>query len=295
MTAALDGDFGGSFPFEPRYLQAGDVRLHYVDEGPRDAPPLLMLHGNPTWSYMYRRPIAELAAAGHRCVAFDHMGFGRSDKPPYLTGYSLEAHVQNTLALIDDLDLRDVLLVGHDWGGPIGLGAALERRDRLRGLALMNTWAWELPSFLPPFLREFRTDGLGEILALGGNLFVESIPGGMHRRDTDPLMMEAYRAPFPNYWSRVAPLAFQREIPLTERDRSSGLMGAIHERLPQLDQPVLLVWGMRDPVFQPVFLDQWRELFPAARVVELDAAAHYLVEDDPDAVTAALAGFASSL
>lgn len=295
MTAALDGDFGGSFPFEPRYLQAGDVRLHYVDEGPRDAPPLLMLHGNPTWSYMYRRPIAELAAAGHRCVAFDHMGFGRSDKPPYLTGYSLEAHVQNTLALIDDLDLRDVLLVGHDWGGPIGLGAALERRDRLRGLALMNTWAWELPSFLPPFLREFRTDGLGEILALGGNLFVESIPGGMHRRDTDPLMMEAYRAPFPNYWSRVAPLAFQREIPLTERDRSSVLMGAIHERLPQLDQPVLLVWGMRDPVFQPVFLDQWRELFPAARVVELDAAAHYLVEDDPDAVTAALAGFASSL
>lgn len=295
MTAALNGDFGGSFPFEPRYLQAGDVRLHYVDEGPRDAPPLLMLHGNPTWSYMYRRPIAELAAAGHRCVAFDHMGFGRSDKPPYLTGYSLEAHVQNTLALIDDLDLRDVLLVGHDWGGPIGLGAALERRDRLRGLALMNTWAWELPSFLPPFLREFRTDGLGEILALGGNLFVESIPGGMHRRDTDPLMMEAYRAPFPDYWSRVAPLAFQREIPLTERDRSSGLMGAIHEGLPQLDQPLLLVWGMRDPVFQPVFLDQWRELFPAARVVELDAAAHYLVEDDPDAVTAALAGFASSL
>ncbi len=185
--------------------------------------------------------------------------------------------------------------MAHDWGGPIGLGAAFERRERLRGLALMNTWAWELPSFLPPFLREFRTDGLGEILALGGNLFVESIPGGMHRRGTDPLMMEAYRAPFPDYWSRVGPLAFQREIPLTERDRSAALMGSIHERLPQLDQPVLLVWGMRDPVFQPVFLDQWRELFPAARVVELDWAAHYLVEDDPDAVTAALADFAGSL
>jgi len=223
MTAALDGDFGGSFPFEPRYLHAGGVRLHYR----------------------------------HRCVAFDHMGFGRSDKPPYLGGYSLEAHVQNTLVL-------------------------------------MNTWAWELPSFLTPFLREFRTGGLGEILALGGNLFVESIPGGMHRRDTDPLMMEAYRAPFPDYWSRVAPLAFQREIPLTERDRSAALMGSIHERLPELDQPVLLVWGMRDPVFQPVFLDQWRELFPAARVVELDAAAHYLVEDEPDAVTAALAESANS-
>ena len=94
-------------------------------------------------------------------------------------------------------------LVAHDWGGPIGLGAMLERRDRLRGLVLMNTWAWELPSFLPPFLREFRTEGLGEILALGGNLFVESIPGGMASRDTDPVMMDAYRAPFPDYWSRV--------------------------------------------------------------------------------------------
>ena len=121
-------------------------------------------------------------------------------------------------------------LVAHDWGGPIGLGAMLERADRLRRLVLMNTWAWELPSFLPPFVREFRTEGLGEILALGGNLFVESIPGGMARRDTDPVMMEAYRAPFPDYWSRVGTLAFQREIPLTERDRSAPLIASIHER-----------------------------------------------------------------
>src|SRR5436305_4988562 len=148
------------------------------------------------------------------------MGFGRSDKPPYLTAYSLEAHIENALALIDQLGLRDVLLVAHDWGGPIGLGALIERRDRLRGLALMNTWAWELPSFLPPFLRELRTEGLGEILALAGNLFVESIPGGMASRTVDPVMMEAYRAPFPDYWSRLGTLAFQRDIPLSERDRS---------------------------------------------------------------------------
>jgi pimeloyl-ACP methyl ester carboxylesterase len=193
--------------------------------------------------------------------------------------------------LIDALDLSDVTLVGHDWGGPIGLGALLERRDRLRAMVLMNTWAWELPSFLPPFLREFRTEGLGEILALGGNLFVESIPGGMRRRDADPVMMDAYRAPFPDYWSRAGTLAFQREIPLTERDRSAPLMASIHERLPDLSLPVLLVWGMRDPVFQPVFLEQWRELFPEAETVELDDASHFLVEDSPDAVTAAIEGF----
>jgi len=291
MATTLNGDFGGTFPYEPRFVDAGEIRLHYVDEGPPDAPPLLFVHGNPTWSYLWRRPIAELSARGRRCVAFDHMGFGRSDKPPQLSAYSLECHIENAIALIDALDLSDVTLVGHDWGGPIGLGALLERRDRLRAVVLMNTWAWELPSFLPPFLREFRTEGLGEILALGGNLFVESIPGGMRRRDADPLMMEAYRAPFPDYWSRAGTLAFQREIPLTERDRSAPLMASIHERLPDLSLPVLLVWGMRDPVFQPVFLEQWRELFPKAETVELDDASHFLVEDSPDAVTDAIAGF----
>jgi cis-3-alkyl-4-acyloxetan-2-one decarboxylase len=291
MATALNGDFGGTFPFESRFLDADGVRLHYVDEGPADAPPLLFVHGNPTWSYMWRRPIAELSSKGHRCVAFDHMGFGRSDKPPQLSAYSLERHVGNALALVDALDLTGVTLVAHDWGGPIGLGALLQRADRLRRVVLMNTWAWELPSFLPPFLREFRTEGLGEILALGGNLFVESIPGGMHRRDTDPVMMEAYRAPFPDYWSRAGTLAFQREIPLTERDRSARLMASIHDQLSQVSAPVKLVWGMRDPVFQPVFLEQWCELFPNAETVELADASHFVVEDNPDAVTAAIEDF----
>jgi cis-3-alkyl-4-acyloxetan-2-one decarboxylase len=292
MEGSLDGDFDGTFPFKPRYLRADAVRLHYVDEGPRDGRPLFFAHGNPTWSYLWRRQIADLSERGHRCVAIDHMGFGRSDKPPHLAVYSLQTHIDNALALVDALDLRDVVLVAHDWGGPIGLGALLERRDRLRALVLMNTWAWELPSFLPPFLREFRTEGLGEILALGGNLFVESIPGGMAQRDIDPVMMEAYRAPFPDYWSRAGILAFQREIPLTERDRSAPLMGSIHERLTDLEVPVLLVWGLRDRVFQPVFLDQWRELFPAARTVELEDAGHFLVEDRPEAVTEAIATIA---
>jgi cis-3-alkyl-4-acyloxetan-2-one decarboxylase len=295
MNYSLDGDFDGTFPFAAQHVDAAGTSLHYVDEGPRDAPPILFVHGNATWSYLWRRQIAELSADGRRCVAFDHVGFGRSDKPPHLGHYSLQTHIDNALAVIDALDLHDVLLVAHDWGGPIGLGAMLERRDRLRGVVLMNTWAWELPSFLPPFLREFRTEGLGEILALGGNLFVESIPGGMARREVDPVMMDAYRAPFPDYWSRVAMLAFQREIPLTERDRSAALMSSIHQRLPQLDVPVLFVWGMRDRVFQPVFLEQWLELFPRAESVKLERAAHFVVEDEPDAVTAAIDGFAKSL
>lgn len=291
MTAALDGDFHGTFSFEPHFLEAGDLRVHYVDEGPRDSAPVLFLHGNPTWSYFWRRPIASLSQHGHRCIALDHMGFGRSDKPPRLSAYSLRGHVDNVIALIDELDLDGVTLVAHDWGGPIGLGAMIERRERLARLVLLNTWAWELPSFLPPFLRDLRSEGLGEILILAGNLSVESIPSGMARRDTDPVMMDAYRAPFPDYWSRAGMLAFQRDIPLTERDRSAPLMASIHERLTSLDVPVLLVWGMRDPVFQPVFLEQWLELYPQAETAKLAGASHFVVEDDPDAVTEAIERF----
>jgi pimeloyl-ACP methyl ester carboxylesterase len=134
MEGSLDGDFDGTFPFKPRYLRADAVRLHYVDEGPRNGRPLFFAHGNPTWSYLWRRQIADLSERGYRCVAIDHMGFGRSDKPPHLAVYSLQTHVDNALALVDALDLRDVVLVAHDWGGPIGLGALLERRDRLRAL-----------------------------------------------------------------------------------------------------------------------------------------------------------------
>jgi pimeloyl-ACP methyl ester carboxylesterase len=289
------GDFAGTFPYESQFLEAGRTRMHYVDEGARDAAPVLMLHGNPTWSYMYRVPIRMLADAGHRCVALDHMGFGASAKPAKPAEYTLERHVENTVAAIEALDLREITLVAHDWGGPIGLGAVLRLRDRFRALVLMNTWAWELPSFVPPFLREFRTDGLGEILALGGNLFVESIPGGMTRREPDPVMMDAYRAPFPDYWSRVGTLAFPRDIPLTERDRSAGLMGRIHESLAGLALPTLVVWGMRDRVFRPVFLDQWRELLPDARIVELPDAAHYLVEDQPEPIAREIADFLAAL
>lgn len=294
MADDLAGNFGGTFPFEARFMEAGDIRLHYVDEGPRDAAPVLMLHGNPTWSYMYRLPIASLSERGHRCVAFDHMGFGRSSKPAEPRRYILSSHVENAIAVLDGLDLRDVTLVCHDWGGPIGLGAALERPDRVRALVAMNTWAWELPSFLPGFLRQFRSDGLGEILALACNAVVESIPGGMARRDLDPHMMEAYRAPHGDYWSRLGTLAFIRDIPLTENDVSAPLMGHIHESLSRLNLPLLLIWGMRDRVFVPAFLEQWEAIFPDAHRIELEAG-HYLVEDRPQEVADAIHQFVGGL
>jgi haloalkane dehalogenase len=243
---------------------------------------------------MYRQPIARLSERGHRCIAFDHMGFGRSSKPPEPRRYVLSTHVGNAIAFLDKLDLRDATLVCHDWGGPIGFGAALERSDRIRAVVAMNTWAWELPSFLPGFLRQFRGEGLGEILALANNAVVESIPGALANRDVDPQMMEAYRAPFPDYWSRIGTLGFIRDIPLTENDVSAPLMGHIHESLSGLNLPLLLVWGMRDRVFVPAFLEQWLAIFPDAHKVEVQAN-HYLVEDAPDQVADAIHDFVSGL
>ena len=175
--------------------------------------------------------------------------------------------------------------MAHDWGGPIGLGAMLERRDRLRAALLINTWAWELPSFvLPPFFREFRTDGLGEILALAGNLFVESIPGGMADRQTDRVMMDAYRAPFPDYWSRVGALAFQRDIPLTERDQRARSW-ADPRAARRLDVPVTLLWGMRDPGLPAGLHRHLAGGVPQAQVLALADAAHFVPEDRPDALS----------
>ena len=205
MTDALDGDFQGHLPVRAR---ASSTRATLTPALRRRgtagrARRCCSSHGNPTWSYLWRRPLAELSADGPPLRRLRPHGL-RPLGQAAAAGRLLARAPRRERAGRDRRARPARRHAGaHDWGGPIGLGALLERRERLRALVLMNTWAWELPSFLPPFLREFRTEGLGEILALGGNLFVESIPGGMHRRDSDPVMMEAYRAPFPDYWSRA--------------------------------------------------------------------------------------------
>ena len=180
MSHRLDGDFDGTFPYAAGFVQSDSVRLHYVDEGPRGRParaasstatPPGATSGATSCAISPRPDTAAWRSTTWASDARTSLRTCRRTR--------CAAHIDNALAVIDSLDLRDVVLVVHDWGGPIGLGAMLERVERLRGLVIMNTWAWELPSFLPPFVREFRNEGLGEILALGGNLFVESIPGGM--------------------------------------------------------------------------------------------------------------------
>jgi pimeloyl-ACP methyl ester carboxylesterase len=289
--ADLMGDFDGTFPFQPRYAQvAADVRLHYVEEGAGE--PVLMLHGNPTWSYLYRRFIPPVAEAGFRAIAVDHMGFGRSDRPPGHRRYTMRSHVDNLLAFIRELDLRDLTLVMQDWGGPIGFGAAVEEPDRVARLVIMNTGVGVFPSGTPmPFHEPFRTRGLGEMLGLGANLFVEAMFGGMRPESATPLVAEAYRAPFPDYYSRVPILAFARDFPIGHEHPTAAYMHEVAEKVPGLVRPTLVVWGMQDRAFPPMLLEVWRNLYPHAEVLDLPEARHYLQEDEPEAITARLVEF----
>jgi pimeloyl-ACP methyl ester carboxylesterase len=287
----LMGDFDGSFPFQPRYQQvADDVRLHYVEEG--KGSPVLMLHGNPTWSYLYRRFLPPVAGAGFRAIAVDHMGFGRSDRPAGHARYTMRSHVDNLLAFIRALDLRDLTLVVQDWGGPIGFGAAVEDPDRVARLVIMNTGVGVFPTGMPmPFHEPFRTRGLGEMLALGANLFVEAMFGGMRPESATPLVAAAYRAPFPDYYSRVPILAFARDIPIGHEHPTAPYMMDVAGKVASLRLPTLVMWGMQDRVFPPALLEGWKAMYPHADVLELPGARHYLQEDEPEAITDRLVTF----
>lgn len=261
-----------------------------MEEGEGD--PVLMLHGNPTWSYLYRRFLPPVAEGGFRAIAVDHMGFGRSDRPSGHGRYTMRAHVDNLLAFIRALDLHRITLVMQDWGGPIGFGAAVEEPERVARLVIMNTGVGVFPSGTPlPFHEPFKTRGLGELLGLGANLFVEAMFGGMRPESATPLVVAAYRAPFPDYHSRVPTLAFARDLPVGHEHPSAPYMMTVAERLPALVRPTLIVWGMRDRTFTPMILETWTALYPDAEVLELPEARHYLQEDEPEAITARLVQF----
>jgi haloalkane dehalogenase len=276
--------FSGTFPFKSKYYQAPDGRMAYVDEG--QGEPVVMLHGNPTWSYLYRKFIPPIASE-HRAIAVDHLGFGRSDKP--LNTLRLDDHVRNFTALALDLDLRNVTLVMQDWGGPIGLGFATRFPDRIRRLVVMNTWAFRIAAGTPlhPLLEQFRIPGIGEALVQGSNLFVEGfLPAGIHRRERiNQVMMSAYRAPFPDFNSRSAVLAFPRDIPVGDDHPSAAVMGEIQDNLHRLRVPVLIIWGTQDIAIPPQLIQaRWLRYFPEAEVHLLDTASHFLQEDEPDRI-----------
>lgn len=275
-----DWSFGGTWPYEPCWLDTDGIRLHYVDEGPRDGEPVLLLHGSPTWSYVYRRFLRGLQEAGYRAIAYDQLGFGRSDKPNRVREYSLERHGRHLAALADELALDGVTLVVQDWGGPIGLGWAAEHPERVARLVLLNTFAEEGPGARGLF----RAPLVGDLLVKAAHFYVRAYLLRAELRYPERLRADeraAYLAPHPSWSSRSGILAYTRS-----RQRVPDVSGLAAK-------PALLLWGPRDRALGGS-VRRWEELLPHAETVELDAAGHFLQEDVPEESLAALLDFLRS-
>ena len=282
------------YPWPPHYAEvSGGARMHFIDVG--HGPPVVMVHGNPTWSFMFRDLVRTLAEAGRRAIAPDHVGCGLSDKPQHYP-YRLDTHIANLDRLLfDHLGLESCDLVLHDWGGAIGMGVAVRRPERIRRIVLMNTAAFFLPR-CPVLIRLARSPGIGEAAVRGLNLFARGALrlAAVSGTKLPPEVRAGFLAPYGSYADRVAILAFVRDIPLSPHHPTRAVLDDIERRLPALaSKPVLLCWGMKDFVFTPMFLERWREIWPHAGVVTLDNAGHYLLEDAGPEVIDAVAGFFS--
>lgn len=290
----------GAYPFQPRSFATAEGRMSYVDEG--SGPPVVLVHGTPTWSFLWRDLIRRLAAAGHRVIAPDHLGFGLSDKPAD-AAYRPEDHARRLRALLDALDLRGATLVLHDFGGPIGLSAALAKPgaldgpDGIAGLVLLNTWGWGLTGDRKlAVMGRLGASALGRVLCLRYNAEPRwLIPAVFaNRRRLTPAAHRQYIAPFPDPASRQGPWAFAQAL-LGEAPWYDRLWDGLQARWAELARvPALLVWGMRDPVFGPAYLAHWRGLLPHAHVAEVADSGHFVQEEAPDVVAGRVLAFLGS-
>jgi haloalkane dehalogenase len=269
------------FPFESHYADVAGARVHYVDEG--SGPPLLLLHGNPTWSFLYREIVAGLRDR-HRCIAVDHPGFGLSSPAPgYRYTPAEHAHVLEGLVL--RLDLAGVTMMVQDWGGPIGFAVATRHPERFAAFVIANTWAWPKADPGTQLFSRLLGGPVGRRLILNRNLFVERLlPAGVRRRTLPEAVMDAYRGPFPTPASRRPTAVFPREI-LASRP----FLADIERRLPRVsDRPALIVWPTKDVAFGARERRRWEELFPDHRTVLLEGAGHYMQEDAPEEIVSAI-------
>jgi haloalkane dehalogenase len=278
------------WPGEDLALRSGH-RLHYLDVGPKDGEPLLMVHGNPTWSFYWRTLVAPLSDT-YRCVVPDHVGSGLSDKPQDWT-YRLQDHADNLVELMDRLDLRNVTLLVHDWGGAIGFGAAIARPERIARLVIFNTSVFM--EHVPLTIRMGRTPPLGEVLVrrFNGFLRVALIRAIGDRARMKDGVAEGYAAPYDSWESRIGHWRFIRDIPLEEGHPTRATIERLTAEVPRLfaDTPATLIWGDQDFVFTPAFLEKWRQLLPKAEVHRFPEAAHWVVEDAHERIVPILRDF----
>jgi cis-3-alkyl-4-acyloxetan-2-one decarboxylase len=265
----------------------GGLNYHYLDEG--DGEPVVMVHGNPTWSFYYRK-LVEALSPDHRVVVPDHIGCGRSDKPgDDRYEYALESRVRDLEALLDHLKLdAGLTLVMHDWGGAVAMAFAARHPERIARLVVLNTAAFHLPGAkaFPRALWICRNSLLGAWLVRGLNAFCRGTASIGCKHHPMPADVRAgYLAPYDSWANRIAVHRFVQDIPLRPGDRSYDLVSFTRDRLARFaETPMLIGWGLRDFVFDRHFLDEWTRRFPKAEVHEFPDCGHYILEDAGDEI-----------
>lgn len=269
-------DWRSLYPFASHYADIAGGRQHYLDEG--RGPAVVMLHGNPTWSFYYRNLVLALRDE-HRVIVPDHMGCGLSDKPQDYT-YTLRQHIDNLEHLLDEeLQVPEVDLVVHDWGGAIGMGYAVRHPERIRRLVVLNTAAF-LFAECPLRIRACRWPVFGPLAVRGGNAFARAAVHMAVRNPLPPEVQAGFLAPYDSWANRVAILRFVQDIPMRRSHPTWETVADIQKSLHLLaEKPMLICWGMRDFCFTGKFLDVWQSYFPTAQVHRFPEAGHYLLED----------------
>ncbi|MBS7268528.1 MAG: alpha/beta fold hydrolase [Candidatus Freyarchaeota archaeon] len=280
----LNETFDGTFPFKPHFKNINGFRMHYVDEGKGE--PIVCLHGEPTWGYLYRNFIPPLSKT-HRVIVPDHMGFGKSDVPQDKP-YTLAQHIDNLTKLLLELDLKDITLVGQDWGGPIMFGFAVNHPQRVKRLVIMNTAVGVMPegsrTWVSNMEEQGTYDGFFENLRETLPILLKRGGVGKDTKVTDT-MIRAYTAPFPDKASTKGAKAFPRDIPVGMKHPSAKVMKDILDKLHILrDKPKIIIWGLQDPVFPRSTIDWWLKIYPGTKVYELPEASHFLQEDAPEKI-----------
>jgi pimeloyl-ACP methyl ester carboxylesterase len=277
------------YPFHPHYLPLDNngPRMHYVDEG--TGPTVLMVHGNPTWSFFYRHLIKQLRNK-YRCIAVDHIGCGLSDKPQNYS-YTLQQHIDNLAKLVTHLNLKHFDLVVHDWGGPIGIGMAQRHFDLIRKIAILNTAAFH-ESKIPWQLKLARTPLLSDLLIRGLNQFAKQATQRTTCKPLPQVVINAYLYPYNSWNNRIATHRFVQDIPVNKKHTSYSTLKTIEEQLPQLaTKPLRFFWGQHDFVFTQNIAAQWQQRFPNATFLQYSNAGHYLMEDEPKLIPQAIEVF----
>ena len=265
--------------------------MSYVDEGPRSEEAVLLLHGNPTWSFYYRELIGALIQTGFRCVAPDHIGMGLSDKPQDYP-YCLGAHTENLAGLVAHLGLRRVHLVVHDWGGAIGFGWAVQHPEKVGRIVILNTAAFPSAQ-IPLRIRLCRAPLVGEWLVRGLNGFAWAATRmAVHRRPMAAEVKRGYLFPYDSWANRIGVARFVADIPMRIGHPSMAVLAETARGLDRFkEHPAMIVWGGADFCFNDWFFNRWREIFPQASIHYLPDAGHYVLEDAGEEIIPQITAF----